>query len=564
MVRRHYPLLVVAAAAGLLALPMATAYAVPSTDVALTFTVTTTSDAGDGVCDATCTLRDAVGDAAAVSGKDTIVFAAGLAGSTITLNGTQIVVASNVRIDGGRRNVSISAAGGSRVLDVASGAEVDLIGLRIADGEERDGAGVRNAGLLTVIACVFEGNNALDSFGDGGGIFSTGTLVVSNSVFRDNAGQTGGGIDNELGSLTVSASRFESNGGYEGAGLASSGTATITDSWFTGNESVVDGGGLANGGTMTLSNSTVSDNSAFDLGGGILNGAILATAAVLTVRNSTISGNDSEFYLGGGLYVGNGSSVELINSTVVGNAGDEGGGVYNDGTTSYTNSILAGNAAVFGPDDCSGPVSSEGYNVVVTGGGCGTVATDRTANPATFFSTVVRPIAGNGGLTPTHLLRWSGSNPALDIGGSCPALDQRRLVAPLDSPDPGTSAACDAGSVEAAGVPTARVILTPSDEPALVGQGGGSITYTARITNISGATRSFDVWSRTLRPDGTVTGTQFSGNTGSLASTASRTYEITVSMAGPPGLYRVEFFAGTATTVIGGADAFAVSKAGRG
>lgn len=547
----------------LLAAPGTAAYAGPSVEVAMTFTVTTTSDVGDGVCNTVCTLREAVAAATAVSGRDVIVFGPALAGAAITLNGSQIGVTSNMKIDGGRRDVTISAGGDSRIFEVAATAELDLIGLRLVDGVANDGGAIRSAGKLTVTASVLAANNALDSFGDGGGIDSTGSLVVSNSIFRGNRGQSGGGI-NSSGTLSVVASRFDDNYGYDGGGIASTGTATIVDTWFTNNFVAVDGGGLSNSGTMTLRTSTVSGNTAFDLGGGVLNGGFVGTG-YLVVESSTISSNSSDFYLGGGLYNGSGSTVELRNTTLTANSGDEGGGLYNSGTATYGNSVVAGNSSAFGPDDCAGgAISSDGRNVVGSATGCETVATDKAVAPNSVATAVVRPLAGNGGLTPTHALRYTGSNVALDIGGSCPALDQRNFAAPKDGPDAGAVAACDSGSVETAGPVTARVVLTPAADPALVGLSGGSVAYTAKVTNISGAARSFDVWSRIMRPDGTVTGALFGPTTVFLAAGANMTWPISHSPAGPEGVYEVQFFAGTYSTAVGGSDAFAISKAGRG
>ena len=65
------------------ALPLfATLLAVPAVSVqAATFTVTKTADTNDGVCDADCSLREAVSAANAAAGADTIDFAAGGRGS---------------------------------------------------------------------------------------------------------------------------------------------------------------------------------------------------------------------------------------------------------------------------------------------------------------------------------------------------------------------------------------------------------------------------------------------------------------------------------------------------
>ena len=78
-------------------------------------------------------------------------------------------------------------------------------------------------------------------------------------------------------------------------------------------------------------------------GGGIYNGG------TLTLTNSTVSGNeaDNEYGYGGG--IDNGGTLTLTNSTVSGNTAsdDDGGGIYNSlfGTLTLTNSTVSGNTA---------------------------------------------------------------------------------------------------------------------------------------------------------------------------------------------------------------------------
>lgn len=63
---------------------------------AATFVVNSTNDPGVGKCNATeCTLREAITAANATADDDIINFAASLAGQTITLNGTQLIIADN-------------------------------------------------------------------------------------------------------------------------------------------------------------------------------------------------------------------------------------------------------------------------------------------------------------------------------------------------------------------------------------------------------------------------------------------------------------------------------------
>jgi len=95
------------------------------------------------------------------------------------------------------------------------------------------------------------------------------------------------------------------------------------------------GGGIyiLEGSTVTLSNSTVSGNKA-DWGGGIFN------RGTVTLTNSTVSGNEAS-ELGGGIYNAF-NTLNLTNSTVSGNTGD---GIANrsGATATLTNSTVFGN-----------------------------------------------------------------------------------------------------------------------------------------------------------------------------------------------------------------------------
>lgn len=91
---------------------------------------------------------------------------------------------------------------------------------------------------------------------------------------------------------------------------------------------------MSNDLNLELFTCTIASNSAegspFDIGGGAYD-----LGTVLTMRNTTISGNEADF--GGGLYTG------------VANLG---------------NTILAGNTGFSGDADCSGPITSSDYNLM--------------------------------------------------------------------------------------------------------------------------------------------------------------------------------------------------------
>ena len=73
--------------------------AVAATAAGAVFTVNSAAEPGDGTCDATCTLRDAVDDANAAAGDDRIEFAIGTGPQRISLT-SRLLVSDTVDIDG--------------------------------------------------------------------------------------------------------------------------------------------------------------------------------------------------------------------------------------------------------------------------------------------------------------------------------------------------------------------------------------------------------------------------------------------------------------------------------
>lgn len=243
---------------------------VGSAALAATITVNSLADPGTA---GTCTLRDAITAAntmtatngcAAGTGNDTVQFS--LMG-TITLAATLPEVTGIVTITGpASPGITISGGDKVQVMQVASGATLDLENLTIADGlaESVDGAGgISNQGTLTVTNSTFSGNSGgpFEFSGAAGAIANWATLTVINSTVSDNSAgaNTGtvGGIFNQ-GTLTVidstvSGNRTAFNSGD--GGISSLGTLTVTNSTFSNN--VGDGrGAIYNGGTATITNST--------------------------------------------------------------------------------------------------------------------------------------------------------------------------------------------------------------------------------------------------------------------------------------------------------------------
>ncbi|MDQ3704986.1 MAG: Ig-like domain-containing protein [Chloroflexota bacterium] len=235
-------LLMVALAASVL---MAVVIAAPAQ--AAPFSVTNTADSGEG------SLRQAISDANASAGEDTINFDPSLSGQTITL-GSQlpaITDGAGLVIDGGSANITVSGNSAVRVFAVGtptiSGAKLTLNNLTVANGRSILGGGILNesSNTLTVSNSTLSGNNANEGFASGGGgIWNNGgMLTVSNSTLSGNsANYAGGGIHNN-----------------------SPGTLTVSNSTLSGN-SVTDvdygkGGGISsNGGSVTLKNTIVANS----------------------------------------------------------------------------------------------------------------------------------------------------------------------------------------------------------------------------------------------------------------------------------------------------------------
>jgi hypothetical protein len=303
---------------------------------ATTITVTNTNDSGPG------SLRQALTDA---NDADTIVFAVT---GTVALTSGGLLIAKNITIAGpGSNQLSIDGNQAIFVFGIFPGKTATISGLTIRNAET--GAGVWNEqATLTVSNCAVTSNSHEGVFND------EGTLNVNNCILSDNSGA---GIAAYFGITSVSNCIVSGNssGGLFNDGphhgpyghppngpVGSPGSMTIADSVISDNS----GPGVSNvAGLLTVLNSTLSGNSAGEAlnGGGIMSGPLFKTVAGVTLINSTISGNSASGF-GGGI-AGGYWGVTIVNSTISGNsAGDSAGGV--GGTfVGIMNSTMSGNSA---------------------------------------------------------------------------------------------------------------------------------------------------------------------------------------------------------------------------
>ncbi len=256
--------------------------------------VTTNSDAATHTG---TSLRDAINIANTDAGNgisDTITFASNLNGQTITLTqGTLTLsgIGATIIIDGGNQ-VTVSGNNTNTVFQENTSVNAIFNGLTIIKGTAAsNGGGLDSMGTASVINCTFTADSVPN--GAGGGVANTGVMTVSNCVLSGN-------------------------------------TASIYTSYY--------GGGFYNAGTMTVSNTTISGNTGFCSG--------FWNDAMLTITNCTISGNTNSPGCGaGGFYNDSNGSLTMSDCTISANAvsGEYGGGFFNAGPMTLTNSIVSGN-----------------------------------------------------------------------------------------------------------------------------------------------------------------------------------------------------------------------------
>lgn len=421
----------------------------------------TDSNSSNPSCTNPCSLRQAIADAA---NGDTIDFP-GLSGTIPLALGTLTVTQSITLTGPGSTNLAVSGSNLARVFAI-TGLRVTISGLTIRDGNAGalNGGGIylNSSSFLTLTNSTVVSNTA----SGGGGIFTDGTLVVSNTLLTGNLGVTGTAI--EIGyalslwnsSVISNVSTADASTVYNlytsnpvkimsssiisntGNGIVSNGPLTIISSTIAYNTTTMaiqGGAGLYAGNYLTITSSTIDHNTAAaGSGAGIETGSIVT----MTLNNVTISNNRAPGVnaQGGGLEF-DGTVGDLNNVTIIGNSSTAGGGVLVGfgSLINMQNTIIALNTAGFGPD-CStiGTLNSQDYNLIGSTKDCtvgGSIFHNQSGDPK------VTPLAWLGGPTQVYGLR--GGSPALNAGNgsTCLSTDQRGVARPV----PGT---CDIGAFE--------------------------------------------------------------------------------------------------------------------
>jgi hypothetical protein len=299
-------------------------------------TITSNANTGTG------SLRAAI---AAATAGDALCFT-----QNITLTTGELAINKNLSILSGE-NLFISGNNASRVLNISSG-NVKLYGFTVRNGSNAQGAGISNAGTLTLRGMTISNNVALGANGINGKVDPAGFTV--DPAYPGSSG-LGGGIYSS-GAVNANFSQIKSNSAQGGNGgiPASDPSGNAYNDYPISNGT---NGGAANGGGVYLSNAT------------------------LTLVGTSVTNNNSK-----GGNASNGLNYNITNP--INCAGDDGkggnggnasgGGVFKGGTSTVNGSgLVSANTALGGSKGfggfSSGNCASQGTNVN---------GTDGTPNPS--------------------------------------------------------------------------------------------------------------------------------------------------------------------------------------
>jgi predicted outer membrane repeat protein len=300
-----------------------------------------------------------------------VTFACGAA--TIPVGAT-LIVNQPTTIDGGGV-ITLDGQGLRRILQVSGGVPLTLTNLTLDRGFAGpwgNGGALSSDGLVTLQGVTVSRSSA----GNGGGLYTSGRVAMTASVFLSNTTPAGhgAGFYAEGGALVRSSTFVGNRAGLDGGALFGNQGATIEESAFVNNAAGVanysyfgGGGAVAGWYPVVISGSSFISNYAWRTGGAVFSwNPIVVTASVaisnvvdlangvggafltweqLTLTDSHLEGN-SATAMGGGLFA---QTVILRNSRVVNNRAlnptGSGGGLAATDHAQIEASVIEGNSA---------------------------------------------------------------------------------------------------------------------------------------------------------------------------------------------------------------------------
>ncbi|MGL4400502.1 MAG: Calx-beta domain-containing protein [Luteolibacter sp.] len=298
------------------------------------FVVINTNDAGEG------TLRQAVLNANAIAGTDTITFDATAFATpqTITLTNGELAITQSAVIQGtGAPMLSINGNATDQIFNIGFAAVVSLYDLTVTNGLASSffaGAiDVRGSSIVTVQRCVVSNSRA--ALGGGGIYVENSILNVVSSTLSGNTATAaeGGAIAGRTATVRIINSTITGNTGPSGGALhfVFSPSVSIVQSTITNNTTTTSEGSVtADRSNVTVSNSIIAAN----------------------VNNTTMPDISGTFTSSGGNLIGNvGTATGFTGTNDLTGTGTAPvdpllGTLTNNGGPTLTHAVLNGSSAI--------------------------------------------------------------------------------------------------------------------------------------------------------------------------------------------------------------------------
>jgi len=411
------------------------------------FAVNKISDTNDGLCNADCSLREAIVAANAAAGADIINIPAGTYTLTIANAGGlnednsaqgDLDINSPLTITGAGLATTIIQGGTTNANGIdkvlAFSPFCTALNMSLSDVTVRFG---RNSQLATNPDFSYTGGG-IDVCNAAAGTFSMSNVLVDQNT---NLNGYGGGVNFDSlqpanGSYSITGSTISGNSTTSAAAVVKNGgginlfadqhSVTITNTAITGNISAAEGGGVYTrhtfGGAILIQGSTINSNVAASRGGGVSNSNFGVSTLTLNndgfvqnnISQGTVAGTESR---GGGIFLAaqNTSSTTVNEMSITGNTANTGtfqggGGVATiaAGPLTLTFNRIAGNTAGTG-----GGAGLHNAGATVTGTrnwwGC-------NAGPTLAPCDLAVTTSGTSTLTPRLQLAHTASPIAILIG----------------------------------------------------------------------------------------------------------------------------------------------------
>ncbi len=390
-----------------------------------------------------------------------------------------VIIAGNRALNGGGLYANLSAQGGSIEMD-----RVVVRANTVTAGGVGAGGGVFAYLPSSLSRVVIQDSQVYSNTADGtgGGFFVRGNSAaqwsIQSSEFYSNTAASGGAIGNFI-PLTLSDTRLHDNhAALDGGVIEAFSPFALSRATLDANTAGRFGGAIFDLQTSSstpgqdfarIVESTLSNNSA-QYGGGIYHDGFITPDSLLTLLNSTLSGNVVYHPFGatggadgGGIYV-YGGQAQLLNATVADNrvllgfphpSPGIGGGLFITASATFTavSSLIAknerGNDIIPGvADDCfsSGTVGTLAWNLFLTTANC--FVTGPQIGNIVGQDPLLSPLQDNGGSTLTHALQ--PGSPAIDAGTMTGCFDELGAALTTDQRDAARpyNGRCDIGAYE--------------------------------------------------------------------------------------------------------------------